>query len=127
MIDVNEIDRDVAVPHACFTRSGIADLDLLEAKNFRTTDTVETDGARHDQSSLLEAYARPRASARAARLIPKPRQIGTVASRAMTTTPRPRGRRGPACELVRSRSSPASLRSCRRTYRCAEFSELPCR
>src|SRR5262245_12029077 len=85
MINVDEIDRDVAVPHTCFTRSGIANLNLLEAKNFRTTDTVETDGARHDQSSLLEAYARPGAPASAAGLIPKPRQIGTVASRATTT------------------------------------------
>jgi hypothetical protein len=32
------------VPHTCFTRSGITDLDLLEAKNFRTADAVETDG-----------------------------------------------------------------------------------
>ena len=48
MIDVNEIDRDKAVPHTCLARSRIADVDLLEAKDFGTTNAVETDGTGHD-------------------------------------------------------------------------------
>ena len=50
-VNVDEIDGDIGVTHPRFARSGLTDLDLLQAKYFRTADLIEANCSSHDETS----------------------------------------------------------------------------